>query len=84
MDQVNIQDFGSTAEEITLEISMVGIYQEKSRVIKLVNASLYDALQSRASDIHLENIRNGLVVNYRMMVFYTPSYAATVGRRRSR
>lgn len=66
MDQVNTQGFDSTAEEIALEISMVGISQEQSPVIKLVNATLYDALQSRASDIHLESIPDGLVVKYRI------------------
>ncbi|MCS3408345.1 GspE/PulE family protein [Serratia sp. AKBS12] len=66
MDQVNTQDFDGTAEDTTLEISMVGISQEQSPVIKLVNATLYDALQSRASDIHLESIPDGLVVKYRI------------------
>lgn len=66
MDQVNTQDFDSVAEETTLEISMVGISQEQSPVIKLVSATLYDALQSRASDIHLESVPDGLVVKYRI------------------
>lgn len=64
---VNTQGFDSIAEEIALEISMVGISQEQSPVIKLVNATLYDALQSRASDIHLESIPDGLVVKYRIV-----------------
>ncbi|QGH62005.1 GspE/PulE family protein [Serratia proteamaculans] len=66
MDQVNTQEFDSVEEDTALEISMVGISQEQSPVIKLVNATLYDALQSRASDIHLESVPDGLVVKYRI------------------
>ncbi|HHB1427558.1 TPA: GspE/PulE family protein [Serratia odorifera] len=66
MDQVNTQGFDGAAEDNALEISMVSIAQEQSPVIKLVNATLYDALQSRASDIHLESAPDGLVVKYRI------------------
>jgi general secretion pathway protein E len=66
MDQVEQQDSDGSSEEMALEISLVSISQEQSPVIKLINATLFDALQSRASDIHLETVPDGLVVKYRI------------------
>ncbi|MFS2222964.1 GspE/PulE family protein [Pantoea sp. B65] len=66
MEQLDQQHFTSQAEEMALEISLVTLDQEQSPVIKLVNSTLYDALQSRASDIHLESVADGLVVKYRI------------------
>lgn len=66
MEQLEQQDATSHSEEMALEVSLVTIAHEKSPVIKLVNATLYDALQSRASDIHLESVADGLVVKYRI------------------
>ncbi|MCU5772715.1 GspE/PulE family protein [Erwiniaceae bacterium BAC15a-03b] len=66
MEQIDHQDFASQGEETTLEISLVTIDQEQSSVIRLVDSTLYDALQSRASDIHLESVPDGLVVKYRI------------------
>ncbi|WP_240162354.1 GspE/PulE family protein [Glaciimonas sp. PAMC28666] len=48
------------------EISLSTISQDQSPVVKLLNSTLFDALQSRASDIHLESIEDGLVVKYRI------------------
>ncbi|PUA18837.1 GspE/PulE family protein [Glaciimonas sp. PCH181] len=48
------------------EISLSTISQDQSPVVKLLNSTLFDALQSRASDIHLESIDDGLVVKYRI------------------
>jgi general secretion pathway protein E len=66
LDQVQTQAADGPAEETILSITPYGISQEQSQVIKLVNATLYDALQSRASDIHLETLPDGLVVKYRI------------------
>ena len=35
-------------------------------MIRLVNMTLYDGLQSRASDIHLESDEEGLLIRYRI------------------
>lgn len=49
-----------------VEISLSSISQDQSPVVKLLNSTLFDGLHSRASDIHLESVENGLVVKYRI------------------
>ncbi|KOC88875.1 GspE/PulE family protein [Winslowiella iniecta] len=66
IDHLEQQDFDGQTEEMALEISLISLSEEQSPVIKLVNSTLYDALQSRASDIHLESVPDGLVVKYRI------------------
>jgi len=48
------------------ELSIKSISEDTSPVIKLVHSTLYDALRSDASDIHLETHSNGLVIKYRV------------------
>lgn len=47
-------------------ISLASIAQDDNPIIRLVNATLYDALQSRASDIHIESTAEGLKIRYRI------------------
>jgi len=47
-------------------LSLQSIATDASPVIRLVNSTLYDALKSGASDIHLESIDTGLVIKYRI------------------
>ncbi len=49
-------------EHLTLQ----SIATDASPVIRLVNSTLYDALKSEASDIHLESVATGLVIKYRI------------------
>ena len=49
-----------------LELSLASISQHVSPVVKLVNSTLYDALQAGASDIHLEADGSGLTIKYRI------------------
>lgn len=65
LDQLEQQSEEST-ENGCLEITPAAIASEPHAVIKLVNATLYDALQSRASDIHLSAVADGLMVKYRI------------------
>lgn len=53
---------GQAAEEISLS----SIARDDNPVVRLVNSMLFDALQSRASDIHLETTAQGLVIKYRI------------------
>jgi general secretion pathway protein E len=53
---------GEQAEEISLK----AIGADASPVVKLVHSTLYDALSSGASDIHLENDPQGLSIKYRI------------------
>ncbi|TFY90004.1 type II/IV secretion system protein [Pseudomonas kairouanensis] len=53
---------GLTAQEISLS----SIARDDNPVVRLVNSMLFDALQSRASDIHVETTPVGLVIKYRI------------------
>ncbi len=48
------------------DLSLGSISADASPVIRLVNATLYDALKSAASDIHLETHHAGLTIKYRI------------------
>jgi general secretion pathway protein E len=48
------------------KLSLRSISEDTSAVVKLVNSTLYDALKSGASDIHLEATASGLVMKYRV------------------
>ncbi|QID16197.1 type II/IV secretion system protein [Nitrogeniibacter mangrovi] len=53
---------GDGAEDLSLR----RISEDASPVVKLVNSTLYDALKQGASDIHLECVPAGLVIQYRI------------------
>jgi general secretion pathway protein E len=56
-----------TNEQHGLEdISLRSISEDTSPIVKFVRSTLYDALKSGASDIHLETDQNGLKVKYRI------------------
>ncbi|QXI40705.1 GspE/PulE family protein [Pseudomonas xantholysinigenes] len=48
------------------KLSLTSISEDQSRVVKLVNSTLYDALKQHASDIHLGMTGQGLVIKYRI------------------
>ena len=48
------------------DLSLKRISEDASPVVKLVNSTLYDALKQGASDIHLECVPAGLVIQYRI------------------
>ena len=48
------------------ELSLAGISEDSSPVVRLVNSTLYDAFKSGASDIHLESEAAGLMIRYRI------------------
>jgi general secretion pathway protein E len=56
---------GAGAEQAE-EISLQAIGADASPVVKLVHSTLYDAVASTASDIHLENDPSGLNIKYRI------------------
>lgn len=47
-------------------LSLKNINADASPIIRLVNSTLYDALKSGASDIHMESVASGLVIKYRI------------------
>jgi len=67
MDGV-VGDVGNTDTEgdRTEELSIETISATESTVVKLVNSTLFDALRSGASDVHLEATATGLTIRYRI------------------
>jgi general secretion pathway protein E len=61
------------AHEDTEELSFETISETGSTVVRLVNSTLYDALQTGASDIHLESTATGLAIKYRIDGVLTPA-----------
>ncbi|MFZ4538055.1 GspE/PulE family protein [Propionivibrio sp.] len=55
-----------TAGETVEQLSFRGISEDSSRVVRLVNSTIYDALRADASDIHLESDPTGMVIKYRV------------------
>ncbi|MBF8723488.1 GspE/PulE family protein [Pseudomonas guariconensis] len=56
---------GSEADPLQ-RLSLASISEDQSKVVKLVNATLYDALKQHASDIHLGMTGQGLTIKYRI------------------
>lgn len=53
--------------DTSLELrSLAGATDATSPAVRLVNATLYDALRAGASDVHLESVAQGLSVRYRI------------------
>lgn len=48
------------------ELSLIGIAQDSSAVVRLVNSTIYDALKAGASDLHFETSSSGVEVKYRI------------------
>lgn len=58
-------DSAASAESVE-DISLARISEQDSPVVKLVNSTIYDALKSQASDIHLECDAATLFIKYRI------------------
>ncbi len=63
---LNSSEMDETATGDIEHLTLQSIATDASPVIRLVNSTLYDALKSEASDIHLESIATGLVIKYRI------------------
>lgn len=48
------------------DLSLKGISEDTSPVVKLVHSTLYDALKAGASDVHIESHSTGLKIKYRI------------------
>ena len=60
------EDHNARVSQAAQEISLSSIARDDNPVVRLVNSMLFDALQSRASDIHVETTPEGLVIKYRI------------------
>lgn len=66
-DNLQMNQQRETTENLDIEnLSLKSISQNTSAVVKLVQSTLYDALKSDASDIHLESDASGMIVKYRI------------------
>lgn len=66
MDGVAVDMEDDSLARAVESISLTSLAKDESPVIRLVNMTLYDGLQSRASDIHLESNDEGLLIRYRI------------------
>jgi general secretion pathway protein E len=67
MDDVVAADQAAGTDSARVEdLSLKAISENASPVVKLVNSTLYDALKSGASDVHLESNGSGLTIKYRI------------------
>jgi general secretion pathway protein E len=68
MDGVKMQQEGGAAAAAagSSAISISRLDATESPVVRLVDSTLYDALRSGASDIHLETQPGGIVIKYRL------------------
>ncbi len=67
MDAVKLQpDTSLPTGDASTSISISRIDATESPVVRLVDSTLYDALRSGASDIHLETQPGGMVIKYRL------------------
>lgn len=65
-DAMDVDVAADSLAQAVESISLATIAKDESPIIRLVNMTLYDALHSRASDIHLESSAEGLVIRYRV------------------
>ena len=67
MDSIVTDVSGADGDNGRLEtLSLKGISEDTSPVVKLVHSTLYDALKAGASDIHFESNPNGFRIKYRI------------------
>jgi general secretion pathway protein E len=67
MDAVALKATSTTGgRDQSLDISISNIDATESLVVRLVDSTLFDALRTGASDIHLETGANGMVIKYRL------------------
>ena len=57
---------GAAATDSIEAITIRSISEDSSPIVRLVNSTLYDALKSGASDVHLESVITGLAIKYRI------------------
>lgn len=67
MESLVAEAVGETDGSKSVEdLSLKTISADTSPVVRLVHSTLYDALKSGASDIHLETVAGGLMIKYRI------------------
>jgi general secretion pathway protein E len=74
LDSVRVEAGGPlSGSQQAQEISFEAAAEGDGTVIRLVSSTLYDALKTGASDVHLESTANGLTIKYRIDGVLTPA-----------
>jgi general secretion pathway protein E len=66
MDSVAVGAEKTDGTSTATDLNLRSISEDTSPVVRLVNSTLYDAMKSQASDIHLESDAGGLTIRYRI------------------
>lgn len=68
MDAMSIEDMADDAESnaSALVLSIQTLSDQASPVVRLLDATLFDALKAEASDLHLECHATGMTIRYRL------------------
>jgi general secretion pathway protein E len=68
MDAIDVDNVQTKShqEEVVIHLSLKTINEDSNATVRLVNSTLYDALKTGASDIHLECHAAGLTIKYRI------------------
>jgi len=74
LDSVRVEAGGPlSGSQQAQEISFEAAAEGDGTVIRLVSSTLYDALKTGASDVHLESTASGLTIKYRIDGVLTPA-----------
>jgi len=65
-DAVGVEEVGELARDRSEDMTLSSIQGELSPAVRLINSTVFDALRSEASDIHLESLPQGLVIKFRI------------------
>ncbi|MEY4765314.1 MAG: hypothetical protein RI907_1987 [Pseudomonadota bacterium] len=65
---LRLEETGRPAVETRADhaLSLEAISRQSSPVVKLLDATLFDALKAQASDLHLESTASGMVIRHRL------------------
>ena len=66
LDQLGESFAGIGPASDAAELSALNLAEQSSPVVRLLDSTLYDALQDGASDVHLESTLHGLRIRYRI------------------
>ncbi|NVD69556.1 type II/IV secretion system protein [Duganella sp. BJB1802] len=65
-DAVGVEDVIELARDDSADLTLTSIQGEASPAVRLINSTVFDALRSDASDIHMESLPQGLVIKFRI------------------
>ncbi|HEX5373589.1 MAG TPA: GspE/PulE family protein [Aquabacterium sp.] len=61
-----LDELGASGHAAARELSLEAISRQSSPLVKLLDATLFDALKAHASDLHLESTPSGMSIRHRL------------------